>query len=168
MHCRVIHHYGTLSAGHYTATCASPAAGDGWHAFNDRVVTPVPDAATAVVVPSAYILCFVRRSFAEQWRATIAARAASAGTSAVAVPLDVDSIFPLPSGAMPLDDAPLRTAMAQADAASAAALAAAPLRATPTRAASSAGNSASFANASNPPFVGHDHPSQGGRACQVM
>ena len=128
----VVNHYGSLTAGHYTAHCAAPAGGGAWHAFNDRIVSPIADPAAAVVTPAAYILCLVRRDIKEQWRATAYARgianSAQRNTDATTA-LDIDALFPLPPGAAPLDDASLRSAMAVSDA-SAAARAALPVAAT--------------------------------------
>lgn len=57
----VINHFGSLSAGHYTAACRVPM-GKGketWYSFNDEVVSKlVPQ---AVLSPNAYILFYVRR-----------------------------------------------------------------------------------------------------------
>ena len=57
----VINHYGSLSAGHYTATCrvVGSQGKEEWYSFNDENVYRLPP--QGVVTFNAYILFYVRR-----------------------------------------------------------------------------------------------------------
>jgi hypothetical protein len=118
----VINHFGTLVAGHYTATCLSPAT-NSWCSFNDRIVSPLVDPVeSAVVTPAAYILCFARRDIGD-----MSSGQPSPGASGI--PVDITSVFPLPSASSLCDTRLLRAAMASADAKQNAELAAAAAKA---------------------------------------
>jgi len=92
-----VHHFGSLSGGHYMAmTAVAPAPGGEsgggggdeaasaarWHLFDDARVVPLerpgPALDAQVASGAAYILFYVRRDIAAGWRAALAAEAAAA------------------------------------------------------------------------------------------
>jgi hypothetical protein len=97
-----VHHFGSLSGGHYmamTAVAPAPAPGgagsgaDGadaaagrWHLFDDARVVPLerpgPALDAQVASGAAYILFYVRRDIAAGWRAALAAEDAASSVAA--------------------------------------------------------------------------------------
>ena len=57
----VSHHSGSLSFGHYTATCKNPLD-DKWYDYNDSHVSLVQEN-SEIVNSSAYVLYYKRRDF---------------------------------------------------------------------------------------------------------
>jgi ubiquitin carboxyl-terminal hydrolase 4/11/15 len=60
----IVNHYGTLSSGHYTATCAGPAGTSesvAWYLYNDHQVVPISEREIQTFSKSCYVLFYKRK-----------------------------------------------------------------------------------------------------------
>ena len=74
----VCNHLGSMSRGHYTAYCRSPADG-GWYMFDDIHVQPVPE--EQLSSPGVYMLFYVRQSLVMQSPLSSSDSSTSSGSS---------------------------------------------------------------------------------------
>jgi len=74
----VCNHIGSMSRGHYTAYCRSPADG-GWYMFDDIHVQPVPE--EQLSSPGVYMLFYVRQSLVMQSPLSSSDSSTSSGSS---------------------------------------------------------------------------------------